>query len=117
MDQQLRSEKKFVDELAAEREGEREEFTNKIEQLEEILKRKEKEEDSKISLGCVKVSENTMILLTGYHINYGLDHSHTFHFSMIFTSLQLFHKNTWQINTDVIGVPQTAFPRTCDSCP
>ena len=117
MDQQLRSEKKFVDELAAEREGEREEFTNKIEQLEEILKRKEKEEDSKISLGCVKVSESTMILLTGYHMNYGLDHSHTFHFSTIFTSLQLFHKNTWQINTDVIGVPQTAFPRTCDSCP
>lgn len=56
LEQQLRAEKKFVDEQAAEREGEREEFTLKIEQLEEILKRKEKEEDSKISLGCLKVS-------------------------------------------------------------
>ena len=51
----MRAEKKFVDEQAGEREGEREEFTNKIEQLEEIIKRKEKDEDSKISLGCAKV--------------------------------------------------------------
>ena len=51
----MKAEKKFVDEQAGEREGEREEFTNKIEQLEEIIKRKEKEEDSKISLGCAKV--------------------------------------------------------------
>ena len=51
----MKAEKKFVDEQAGEREGEREEFTNKIEQLEEIIKRKEKDEDSKISLGCAKV--------------------------------------------------------------
>ena len=51
----MKAEKKFVDEQAGEREGEREEFTNKIKQLEEIIKRKEKEEDSKISLGCAKV--------------------------------------------------------------
>ena len=51
----MKAEKKFVDEQAGEREGEREEFTNKIEQLEDIIRRKEKEEDSKISLGYAKV--------------------------------------------------------------
>ena len=52
MEQQLKAEKKIVEEQAVEREGEREEFTSKIEQLEDIIKRKEKEEDS---LGCAKV--------------------------------------------------------------
>ena len=52
----MKAEKKFVDEQAGEREGEREEFIKKIEQLEEIIKRKEKEEDSKISMGGEKVS-------------------------------------------------------------
>ena len=57
----MKAEKKFVDEQAGEREGEREEFTNKIEQLEEIIRRKEKEEDSKISLGCAKVRKVTLL--------------------------------------------------------
>ena len=52
----MKAEKKFVYEQAGEREGEREEFIKKIEHLEEIIKRKEKEEDSKISIGCEKVS-------------------------------------------------------------
>ena len=59
LEQQLKAEKKIVEEQAGEREGEKEEFTNKIEQLEEIIKRKEKEEDSKISLGCEKVRKVT----------------------------------------------------------
>ena len=57
----MKAENKFVDEQACEREGERDEFTNKIEQLEEIIKRKEKEEDSKISLGCAKVRKVTAL--------------------------------------------------------
>ena len=39
-----------MDEQATEREGEREEFNRRIELLEEVLKRKEKEEDKEISL-------------------------------------------------------------------
>ena len=55
LEQQLKAEKKFLDEQASDREVEREEFTTKIFQLEEILKKKEKEEDGKISQEDVKV--------------------------------------------------------------
>ena len=52
----MRAEKKFVDEQATEREVEREEFTIRIDLLNEIIRKKEKEEDSKISLvHCEKV--------------------------------------------------------------
>ena len=50
LEQQIKGDKKFLDEQATEREGEREEFNRRIELLEEVLKRKEKEEDKEISL-------------------------------------------------------------------
>ena len=56
LEQQMRADKRFMEEQAIEREGEREEFTRKIELLQDIIKRKEKEEDAKISLLSKKVS-------------------------------------------------------------
>ena len=50
MEQQIKGDKRFLEEQATEREGEREEFNKRIEHLEEIIKRKEKEEDKEISL-------------------------------------------------------------------
>ena len=50
---QIKGDKKFLDEQAREIEAEREEFNKKIEYLEDIIKRKEKEEDIKISLNKV----------------------------------------------------------------
>ena len=50
MEQQIKGDKRFLEEQATEREGEREEFNRRIEHLEEIIKRKEKEEDKEISL-------------------------------------------------------------------
>ena len=55
LEQQLKAEKKLLYEQASDREVEREEFTAKIFHLEEILKKKEKEEDEKISQEDVKV--------------------------------------------------------------
>ena len=55
MEQQMRADKRFLREQAGEREGEREEFNRKIEQLQDIIKRKEKEEDAKMSLLAKKV--------------------------------------------------------------
>ena len=51
----MRADKRFLREQAGEREGEREEFNRKIEQLQDIIKRKEKEEDTKLSLLAKKV--------------------------------------------------------------
>ena len=56
LEQQMRADKRFMEEQAIEREGEREEFTRKIELLQDIIKKKEKEEDAKISLLSKKVS-------------------------------------------------------------
>ena len=50
LEQQIKGDKRFLEEQATEREGEREEFTKRIEHLEEIIKRKEKEEDKEISM-------------------------------------------------------------------
>ena len=55
MEQQIRADKRFLIEQAGEREGEREEFNRKIEHLQDIIKRKEKEEDAKFSLLAKKV--------------------------------------------------------------
>ena len=57
LEQQIRADKRFLTEQAGEREGEREEFNRKIEHLEDIIKRKEKEEDAKLSLLAKKVKE------------------------------------------------------------
>ena len=51
----MKGDKKFFDEQASERELEREEFTRRIETLEDILRRKEKEEDGKLSLQTIRV--------------------------------------------------------------
>ena len=56
LEQQIRADKRFLTEQAGEREGEREEFNRKIEHLQDIIKRKEKEEDAKFSLLAKKVS-------------------------------------------------------------
>ena len=56
LEQQMRADKRFMEEQAIEREGEREEFTRKIELLQDIIKKKEKDEDAKISLLSKKVS-------------------------------------------------------------
>ena len=53
LEQQIKGDKKFLDEQAREIEAEREEFNKKIEYLEDVIKRKEKEEDIKISLNKV----------------------------------------------------------------
>ena len=50
LEQQIKGDKRFLEEQATERESEREEFNKRIEHLEEIIKRKEKEEDKEISL-------------------------------------------------------------------
>ena len=50
LEQQIKGDKRFLEEQATEREGEREEFTRRIEHLEEVIKRKEKEEDKEISM-------------------------------------------------------------------
>ena len=55
LEQQMRADKRFMTEQAMEREGEREEFTRKLEHLQDVIKRKEKEEDAKISLLSKKV--------------------------------------------------------------
>ena len=55
LEQQVRTDKRFMSEQAVEREGEREEFTRRIEQLQDVIRRKEKEEDAKISLLAKKV--------------------------------------------------------------
>ena len=57
LEQQIKGDKRFLEEQATEREGEREEFNRKIEHLEDIIKRKEKEEDAKLSLLAKKVKE------------------------------------------------------------
>ena len=57
LEQQIRADKRFLTEQAGEREGEREEFNRKIEHLQDIIKRKEKEEDAKVSLLAKKVNE------------------------------------------------------------
>ena len=56
LEQQIKGDKKFLDEQATEIEIEREEFNRRIEHLEDIIKKKEKEEDSKISLLSSKVT-------------------------------------------------------------
>ena len=56
LEQQLKGEKRFLEEQAREREFEREEFFRRIEYLEEILRKKEKEEDSRISIRDAGVS-------------------------------------------------------------
>ena len=55
LEQQVRADKRFLTEQAGEREGEREEFNRKIEHLQDIIKRKEKEEDAKFSMLAKKV--------------------------------------------------------------
>ena len=50
LEQQIKGDKRFLEEQATEREGEREEFNRRIEHLEEVIKRKEKEEDKENSL-------------------------------------------------------------------
>lgn len=51
----MKGDKKFFEEEASERELEREEFLRRIETLEEIIRRKEKEEDGKLSLQTTRV--------------------------------------------------------------
>ena len=46
LEQQIKGDKRFLEEQATERE----EFTRRIEHLEEVIKRKEKEEDKEISM-------------------------------------------------------------------
>ena len=57
LEQQIRADKRFLREQAGEREGEREEFNRKIDQLQDIIKRKEKEEDAKSILLAKKVRD------------------------------------------------------------
>ena len=62
----MRADKRFLREQAGEREGEREEFNRKIEQLQDIIKRKEKEEDAKMSLLAKKVTMSVIVCLPAF---------------------------------------------------
>ena len=72
LEQQLKGEKRFLEEQAREREFEREEFFRRIEYLEEILRKKEKEEDSRISIRDAGVSDgwlkNSVLINTFWYL-------------------------------------------------
>ena len=72
LEQQLKGEKRFLEEQAREREFEREEFFRRIEYLEEILRKKEKEEDSRISIRDAGVSnvwpKNSVLINTFWYL-------------------------------------------------
>ena len=72
LEQQLKGEKRFLEEQAREREFEREEFFRRIEYLEEILRKKEKEEDSRISIRDSGVSngwpKNSVLINTFWYL-------------------------------------------------
>ena len=66
LEQQIRADKRFLTEQAGEREGEREEFNRKIDHLQDIIRRKEKEEDAKFSLLAKKVKDVSLSVIAMY---------------------------------------------------